>query len=170
MIIFTWISREPKLHVKFTWKNSREFHFYCSIHMKNFTWNSHEFHVKFTCGDFACVTPPPPKSWCCTTRPGHSPQHDDTLYNGWLVSEWTHDSSANIILTQSCIRICRWGVLYASLAIWCRSISKGFHRETSCFYFRADNFAQVIDWSVIVPDSYEWSHLLSGNDFLIAKI
>ena len=48
IIIFTWISREPKLHVKFVWI-SRE------IHVKKFTWisllllNSREnFHVKFT--------------------------------------------------------------------------------------------------------------------------
>ena len=34
---------------------SREFHFWRSFHVKNLTWNSHEIHVNFTRGDFACV-------------------------------------------------------------------------------------------------------------------
>ena len=40
-LVFTWIACE--FYVKFTWKFSREFHFWRSFHVKNFTWNSHEF-------------------------------------------------------------------------------------------------------------------------------
>jgi hypothetical protein len=64
--LFMWISREPftwiscEIHVKFTWKNSREIHVNGEsreIHVKKFTWNSCEWwitwnsrekiHVKF---------------------------------------------------------------------------------------------------------------------------
>ena len=58
--IFTWISHEPKLHVKFMWI-SRE------LDVKKFTWisllllNSHEnVYVKYTCSHAAILPVHPP--------------------------------------------------------------------------------------------------------------